>query len=142
MNSSSLAVCVGWSVTETRMLTHYRSTGSAGATVIGTQGPSGSFNTAHLVLKFNKGQSQCHISEITESHYTLETKVHDRGCRWSWNGSGKCGRRDQSGGLVASMKTAAISCCCNSVRFLSPRLPEPDANKFQAVTEIGEFAIS
>lgn len=68
------------------MLTHYRSTGSAGLTVIKTKGPSGSFNTAHLVIEFNKGQSQCHISEITESHYTSGTKVHDRGCRWSWNG--------------------------------------------------------
>lgn len=86
MNSSSLAVCVGWSVTETRMLTHYRSTGSAGATVTGTQVPSGSFNTANLALRFNKGQSQCHIRETTESHYTLEMTVHDRGCRWSWDG--------------------------------------------------------
>lgn len=57
-------------------------------------------------------------------------------------GNGKCGRRDQSGGLVASMRTATIRGCCNSVRFLSRRLPAPDANEFQAVTEIGEFAIS
>lgn len=77
------------------MLTHYRSTGSAGATAIGTQRPSGSFKTAHLVLKFNKGQSQCHISEITESHYTLETKVHDRGCRWSWNGGWEMWKKGQ-----------------------------------------------
>lgn len=68
------------------MLAHYCWTGSAGVTVIGTQGPSDSFNTAHLVIKFNKGQSQYHISGTTESHCTSGMKVHDRGGRWSWNG--------------------------------------------------------
>lgn len=106
MNSSSLVVCVGLSVTETRILTHYHSTGSAGTTVIGTRGPSGSFNTANLVIKFNKGQSQCHISETTKSHYTLGMT---EGADGAGMGTGKCGRRDQSGGLVASMRTAATA---------------------------------
>lgn len=43
--------------------------------VIGTRGPSGSFNTANLVIQFNKEQSQCHVSETTEYCSPVEMKV-------------------------------------------------------------------
>lgn len=64
--------------------------GPAWRSVIGTQGPPGSFNIVNLVIRFNKGQS--HIRETTEYLFPMGMKVQVtlvlRPCTEDANGTG------------------------------------------------------